>query len=63
MEFEIKVKAVMLSIAVSVGIASYYVGFFKGKPDNPIEQVAEAVIKEETGISIDLSPDSETKSK
>lgn len=63
MEFEMKLKAVMLAIAVSVGIASYYVGFFKGKPDNPVEQIAEEVIKEETGLTIDLSPDSETKSE
>lgn len=39
--------------AAGVG-ATYY---FHLKPDNPVEQIAEEVIKMETDIDIDLSPE------
>lgn len=47
--------------AAVIGIGSVY--FFHLKPDNPIEQVAEEVIKDETGVTIDLSPDSQEEKK
>lgn len=49
------IKAAMISAAVIVGVASRFI--FKKKPDNNIEQIMESIIKEETGIEIDLSPD------
>ena len=39
--------------AIVIGVGSTYI--FK-KPNNPVEQIAEAVIKEETGMQLDLSP-------
>lgn len=47
--------AVISGIAMIVGIvSSKYLG-----NDNAVEQAAEAVIEEETGIDIDLSPEEE----
>jgi hypothetical protein len=46
----------ILSAALAIcAVAGTYL--FKLKNDNIIEQVAEEVIKEETGIDVDLSPD------
>lgn len=47
-------KFLAAGVATLVGIAATY--YFKMKPDNPIEQAAEMVIKQETGMDIDLSP-------
>lgn len=44
---------VILTLAIVTGVGSR---FFL-KTDNPIEEVAERVIKEKTGYDIDLSPD------
>jgi hypothetical protein len=41
-------------VAAGVGIGSYY---WLGA-DNPIEEECEKVIKDETGMSVDLSPNS-----
>lgn len=46
---------VIVAISLTVGLVSRR---FIKKPDNPIEEIAEEVIKEETGVDIDLSPDS-----
>lgn len=59
-EYSLMIKAFILALAISLGTASTY--YFKFKKDNPIEQVAEAVIKEESGVAVDLSPE-ETISK
>ena len=40
------------AVAAAVGIGSYY---FLGA-DNPIEEECEKVIKDETGMDVDLSP-------
>jgi len=48
-------KIIIITGSVIVGLASTFI--FKLKNDNPVEQVAEEVIKEETGLSIDLSPE------
>lgn len=50
------IHGLIIGAAAIVGAASTFV--FKMKPDNPIEQVAEEVIKQETGVVVDLSPDS-----
>lgn len=44
-----------LFVAMLIGIGSVFV---LGR-DNPVEQVAEAVIKAETGLDIDFTPDGE----
>jgi len=49
-------KALIVAISTAVGIGSVVV--LKQKHDNPVEEVAESIIKEETGISVDLTPSS-----
>lgn len=49
-------KAAIIAISAAVGVCSVYV--FKMKHDNPIEETAEAVIKNETGLDVDLTPTS-----
>ena len=46
------VIATIVGVCVLAGICSSY--FFGD--DNPVEQVAEKIIQEETGINVDLSP-------
>jgi len=54
-----KVIGIILVIATIVtGIASRFI--FK-KTDNPVEEIAEEIIENETGYSIDLSPDTPDK--
>ena len=57
------IKILILVGSLFVGVTSVYI--LKMKPDNVVEEVCEEVIKEETGISLDLSPssseDKETK--
>lgn len=48
-------KVIIIILAVlAAGTAKYALHM---KNDNPVEQIAEAVIKEETGFEIDLSPE------
>lgn len=49
----------IVTAAAAIGLGSVY--FFKLQPDNKVEEVAEDLIKDETGVDIDLSPDSEEK--
>ena len=50
------IAKVLLVIAAAVtGVATYKK--FGMKKDNPVEQLAENIIKEQTGIDIDLSPE------
>ena len=46
-------KIMIIGVAMSVGFGSY---FITKKPDAPIEQVAEAVLRTQ-GIDVDLSPE------
>ena len=48
------IKAALVAGSVIVGLGSVYL--LKMKPDNPIEEVAEDIIKKETGVNIDLTP-------
>ncbi len=50
------IHGLIIGAAAVIGAASTYV--FKLKPDNPIEQIAEEVIQKETGVVVDLSPES-----
>lgn len=54
-------KICIVAGSVIVGIASTII--FKLKKDNPVEEIAEEVIKEKTGMSIDLSPNSPEENK
>lgn len=49
-------KIIIVVVAGTVGIASIFVGKYKGQQDNPIEELAEQVIKNESGVDIDLTP-------
>ncbi len=55
MVFGAIIKIVLLAGAIIVGIGS--VAFFKLKKDNIVEEIAEDIIEDQTGIEIDLSPD------
>ena len=55
MDMAFILNAVFVGTALIVGLGSTLI--FKMKKDNPIEQIAEEVIKEETGKDIDLSPE------
>ena len=50
---EILIKIAIVFAAVVIGLGSYY---FSGQKNNPVELVAEEVIKKETGLDIDLTP-------
>lgn len=51
------VVLIIIGIAAFIGIAStFYLG-----DDNPVEESAEAVIEMNTGVDIDLSPQSKEK--
>jgi hypothetical protein len=52
----IALKIVIVAGALLVGAASTYL--LKMKDDNPIEEVAEEIIKRETNIDVDLTPSS-----
>jgi hypothetical protein len=44
-------KYFVIIMAIVIGVLSAYFWY----PDNPIEEIAEEIIKEETGIDIDLT--------
>ena len=48
-------SVLIVAVSLTVGLVSRR---FIKKSDNPIEEIAEEVIKQETGMDIDLSPDS-----
>ena len=47
--------ALIAGVAAIGGVVSRVV--FKKKPDNFVEEFAEKVIKDQTGVNVDLSPD------
>lgn len=52
------IKMIVVILIVILGVGSVY---FLGD-DNPVEEICEEIIEEETGIKIDLTPNSlETK--
>ncbi len=50
------VKIIIIAAAAVIGIVSTV--FMKMKHDNAVEEIAEYVIKDQTGYDLDLSPDS-----
>ncbi len=55
MDLSLLFKGMMVAGAVAVGVGTTWL--LKMKNDNPIEQIAESIIKEETGEDIDLTPE------
>lgn len=49
-------KAVVIAVSALIGVGSVVV--MKMKHDNPIEEVAEAIVKDQTGLDIDMTPSS-----
>ena len=50
---------IIIILAVIIGLGSVY---FLGN-DNPVEEISEKVIEEETGVNIDLTPNSSENKK
>jgi hypothetical protein len=46
------IKMIVIFLVIILGVGSVY---FLGD-DNPVEEIAEEIIEEETGIKIDLTP-------
>lgn len=55
---DIAIKAAVVVVCASIGLAASFIGPFKGKQDNPVEEKCEEIIKNETGMNIDLTPGS-----
>jgi len=53
------VLVITIIVAISAIVAIISI-FFLGK-DNPVEEACEDIIKKETGLDIDLSPDDTSK--
>lgn len=54
------VGAIILGVSIVIGIGSRFI--FK-KKDHPIEEIAEKIIKEQTGIDVDFTPENGEKNK
>ena len=55
---------VLIPVLIAMGALSGFLAYkywFNPKDDNPVEELAEEVIKKETGFDIDLTPDSKEK--
>lgn len=50
-------KAILIGISLAVATLSS-LGVLKWRHDNKVEELAEEIVKAETGLDIDLSPDS-----
>ncbi len=59
---DVLVKILAIVLALSVGYGIKYV-MPSIKDDNVIEQTAEKVIKDETGVDMDFTPDSPNDAK
>jgi hypothetical protein len=55
------VNILIVAGAIAAGLSSVYI--FKMKQDNPIEEKAEEIIKNKTGVDIDLTPQSPEKTE
>ncbi len=61
MDLTFFMKVIIVICAALVGVGSVFVGKYKGQQDNPVEEKAEEIIKEKTGVDIDLTPSSKEK--
>lgn len=57
MDLGIVWKMIIVVSAIVIGVGSRFV-WKRLKHDNPIEEIAEEVIRKETGLDIDLTPTS-----
>jgi len=55
MDISFLIKVLIVAAVTIAGVSTTVI--FKMKSDNVIEQVAEEVIKEQTGTTVDLSPE------
>jgi len=55
MDDNLKIKIAIVSLAVIAGLGSLFM--YRGQPDNPVEQTAEFIIKQQTGMIIDFTPE------
>lgn len=53
------VKIAIIMVAAAIGITTTYI--LKKPHDNPIEEESEQIIKDQTGVDVDLSPSSPEK--
>lgn len=53
------IAAICAVLSGIIGIGSYH--YFKMPQDNIVEEICEEVIKKETGIDVDLSPETPEK--
>jgi len=54
------IKGLLVTAAIATALSIRF--FFPGLPqDNPVEEAAEYVIEQETGLSVDLTPESPEK--
>lgn len=53
-----KLIIIVLSILASFGVFHLFNQYFGLSNDNPVEQAIEEVIEDETGVDLDLTPDS-----
>ena len=63
MDISLLLKIIIVAGACIIGVGSVFIGKYKGQQDNPIEEKAEEVIKDQTGVDIDLTPSSKEKDK
>jgi len=54
MDFGLLFKILLVVLAGAAGIVSVFVGKYKGVAQNPVESVAEEVIKYETGVDVNF---------
>jgi len=55
MPLDLLLKGILVGAALIAGVSSTIL--FKMKKDNPVEQMSEKIIKDQTGMDIDLTPD------
>lgn len=46
------VKVAVVGLAITLAVLSYFVGPFKGNPDNPVIKEAEVLVHDETGFDV-----------
>lgn len=54
-------KLLAVSIIVSICVIISFISYYFWGSDNPVEEACEGIIKDETGVDIDLSPGSPEK--
>jgi hypothetical protein len=45
-------KVAVVGLAITLAVLSFFVGPFKGNPDNPVIKEAEVIVHDETGFDV-----------